>query len=116
RSSNVFLPNGSRLYLDVGSHPEYATAECDRLTDLIAQDSAGDAILADLLADAQAALEADGHDGRAHLVKNNTDAQGNSYGSHENQNGREKVRTPVTFRTHMPAFDIIVNTTLTYYN
>jgi proteasome accessory factor A len=84
RSSNVFLPNGSRLYLDVGSHPEYATAECDRLTDLIAQDAAGDAILADLLGDAQAALEADGHDGRAHLVKNNTDAQGNSYGSHEN--------------------------------
>ena len=26
RSSNVFLRNGSRLYLDVGSHPEYATA------------------------------------------------------------------------------------------
>ena len=29
RSSNVFLRNGARLYLDVGSHPEYATAECD---------------------------------------------------------------------------------------
>ena len=29
RSSNVFLRNGSRLYLDVGTHPEYATAECD---------------------------------------------------------------------------------------
>ena len=28
RSSNVFVSNGSRLYLDVGSHPEYATAEC----------------------------------------------------------------------------------------
>src|SRR5690606_30105145 len=27
RSSNVFLVNGSRLYLDVESHPEYATAE-----------------------------------------------------------------------------------------
>ncbi len=27
RSSNVFLRNGSRLYLDVGSHPEYATPE-----------------------------------------------------------------------------------------
>src|SRR5699024_2693468 len=84
RSSNVFLPNGARLYLDVGSHPEYATAECDRLDDLIAQDAAGDAILTDLLAQAQSALEADGHDGRAHLVKNNTDAQGNSYRSHEN--------------------------------
>lgn len=29
RSSNVFLGNGARLYLDVGNHPEYATAECD---------------------------------------------------------------------------------------
>src|SRR3954466_15822075 len=31
RSSNVFLENGARLYLDVGSHPEYATPECDDL-------------------------------------------------------------------------------------
>ena len=36
RSSNVFLGNGARLYLDVGSHPEYATAECDDLLDLVA--------------------------------------------------------------------------------
>ena len=26
RSSNLFLRNGGRLYLDVGAHPEYATA------------------------------------------------------------------------------------------
>jgi len=26
KSSNAFLENGSRLYLDVGSHPEYASA------------------------------------------------------------------------------------------
>ncbi|MCK1802411.1 Pup--protein ligase [Nocardia zapadnayensis] len=84
RSSNVFLPNGARLYLDVGSHPEYATAECDVLPDLLAQDAAGDAIMVDLLARAQAAMAADGVDGTAHLVKNNTDSAGNSYGSHEN--------------------------------
>ena len=30
-SSNVFLRNGARLYLDVGSHPEYATSECDNV-------------------------------------------------------------------------------------
>ena len=35
RSSNVFLRNGARLYLDVGSHPEYATAECDSLAQLV---------------------------------------------------------------------------------
>src|ERR1019366_1666448 len=34
RSSNVFLRNGARLYLDVGSHPEYATPECDSLDSL----------------------------------------------------------------------------------
>ena len=33
RSSNVFLENGARLYLDVGSHPEYATPECDSVTE-----------------------------------------------------------------------------------
>lgn len=84
RSSNVFLPNGSRLYLDVGSHPEYATAECDSITGLVAQDAAGQSIMVDLLARAQTALADDGIDGTAHLVKNNKDSAGNSYGSHEN--------------------------------
>ncbi|WP_209326042.1 Pup--protein ligase [Brevibacterium renqingii] len=84
RSSNVFLPNGSRLYLDVGSHPEYATAECDDLGDLLAQDRAGEALMTDLLEKAQTALDAEGIGGRVHMVKNNTDAAGNSYGSHEN--------------------------------
>src|SRR6478736_6755414 len=37
RSSNVFLENGARLYLDVGSHPEYATPECDSITELVAR-------------------------------------------------------------------------------
>ncbi|MGO1311172.1 MAG: Pup--protein ligase [Brevibacterium aurantiacum] len=84
RSSNVFLPNGSRLYLDVGSHPEYATAECDKLSDLLTQDRAGESLMIDLLNQAQASIEADGLGGRIHMVKNNTDAAGNSYGSHEN--------------------------------
>ena len=35
RSSNVFLTNGARLYLDVGSHPEYATAECDDIRQVV---------------------------------------------------------------------------------
>src|SRR6202521_592583 len=56
RSSNVFLENGSRLYLDVGSHPEYATAECDELEDLVAQDKAGEWILSGLVQGAQARL------------------------------------------------------------
>ncbi|GAB3671928.1 hypothetical protein GCM10027591_17000 [Zhihengliuella somnathii] len=84
RSSNVFLTNGARLYLDVGSHPEFASAECDTLTDLIAQDVAGEQIMHDLATRAEAALAADGYDGDVYLFKNNTDSAGNSYGCHEN--------------------------------
>ncbi len=84
RSSNVFLPNGSRLYLDVGSHPEYATAECDGIGQLIAQDRAGELILHDLVQEAQGQLAREGYDGKIFLFKNNIDSAGNSYGSHEN--------------------------------
>ena len=84
RSSNVFLRNGSRLYLDVGSHPEYATAECDDVAQLVAHDRGGERILEGLVADAQQRLEAEGIDGKVHLFKNNTDSAGNSYGCHEN--------------------------------
>ena len=84
RSSNVFLTNGSRLYLDVGSHPEYATAECDDLAQLVAHDRAGELILDDLVNEAEDRLQAEGFNGSVYLFKNNTDSAGNSYGSHEN--------------------------------
>lgn len=84
RTSNVFLPNGGRLYLDVGSHPEYATAECDNLSDLIKQDQAGDRIVEELAVSAEIRLNAEGINGQIHLFKNNMDAAGNSYGCHEN--------------------------------
>lgn len=84
RSSNVFLPNGSRLYLDVGSHPEYATAECDQVAQLIAHDRAGEAILQELVGEAELKLRQEGYPGKIFLFKNNVDSAGNSYGSHEN--------------------------------
>ncbi|MCY3786228.1 MAG: Pup--protein ligase [bacterium] len=84
RSSNVFLSNGARLYLDVGSHPEYATPECDRLEDLVAHDRAGELVLDQQVAYAQERLNADGMRGEIYLFKNNTDSAGNSYGCHEN--------------------------------
>ena len=84
RSSNVFLENGSRLYLDVGSHPEYATAECDSLHDVVAQDKAGESILRELVSYAQEQLTEEGIKGDIFLFKNNTDSTGNSYGCHEN--------------------------------
>ena len=84
RSSNVFLGNGTRLYLDVGSHPEYATAECDSLRQLVAHDRAGEQIVESLAVDAQARLAADEVRGEIYVFKNNTDSAGNSYGCHEN--------------------------------
>ena len=84
RSSNVFLRNGSRLYLDVGSHPEYATAECDELQELVTHDKAGERILEGLQVDAEQRLAGEGILGDIYLFKNNTDSAGNSYGCHEN--------------------------------
>src|SRR3990170_1003372 len=84
RSSNVFLRNGARLYLDVGSHPEYATAECDSLHQLVTHDRAGERVLEELLIDAEQRLAEEGIGGDIYLFKNNTDSAGNSYGCHEN--------------------------------
>src|SRR2546423_6108499 len=85
RSSNVFLRNGARLYLDVGSHPEYATPECDNITDLVIHDKAGERILEGLLVDADRRLREEGIAGDIYLFKNNTDSAGKPYGCHENQ-------------------------------
>ncbi|MFB7942030.1 Pup--protein ligase [Streptomyces sp. NPDC127049] len=84
RSSNVFLRNGARLYLDVGSHPEYATPECDDVIELVTHDKAGERILEGLLVDAERRLHEEGIAGDVYLFKNNTDSAGNSYGCHEN--------------------------------
>lgn len=84
RSSNVFLENGARLYLDVGSHPEYATPECDSIHDVVVHDKAGERILEELLIGAEQRLRDEGIRGTIYLFKNNTDSAGNSYGCHEN--------------------------------
>lgn len=84
RSSNVFLENGGRLYLDVGSHPEFATPECDSVLDVCTYERAGDRILNELVASAEARMRDEGIRGTVYLFKNNTDSAGNSYGCHEN--------------------------------
>jgi proteasome accessory factor A len=84
RSSNVFLRNGARLYLDVGSHPEYATPECDDVRELVVHDRAGERVLEGLMVDAEKRLHEEGIEGEVFLFKNNTDSAGNSYGCHEN--------------------------------
>lgn len=83
-SSNIFSANGSRLYLDMGAHPEIATAECDSITQLLNYERAGDRILDDLAQQAEKKLERDGVGKHVYLFKNNLDSHGNSYGCHEN--------------------------------
>ncbi|QIK73660.1 proteasome accessory factor PafA2 family protein [Propioniciclava coleopterorum] len=83
-STNAFLGNGGRLYLDIGSHPEYATPECTSAADLVIAQRAGDALLVDLAAQARAAEADEGHDVTFRLFRNNTDSYGNTWGSHEN--------------------------------
>ena len=83
RSTNLFLPNGGRLYLDIGAHPEYATAECVSVRDLVAQDQAGRAILAAMAERAATGLAQERAPVRFHLLANNTDSAGHTYGCHE---------------------------------
>jgi len=84
RTSNVFLENGARLYLDVGSHPEYATPECTSALEAVTHERAGDRLIDALARRTQADLVAEGIPGRVRVFRNNTDFSGNSYGSHEN--------------------------------
>ena len=77
-----FTAAGARLYIDVGMHPEYAGPECVWTTDVVAQDLAGDAVLASMTRTANARLESRG--ARIHLLKSNTDAWGATFGCHEN--------------------------------
>lgn len=84
-STNVFRTNSSRLYLDVGSHPEIATGECDDLIQLLHHVRAGDEVVNQLALQAEATLsERSGTPINIIQLKNNVDSAGNSYGCHEN--------------------------------
>ncbi|TFE66613.1 peptidase [Methylacidiphilum sp. Yel] len=76
--SDFVLRNGARLYND-HTHPEYSTAECSTLIELIAQDKAGERILEEC---AKASSKKRRH--TVCMYKNNTDFAGHSYGCHEN--------------------------------
>jgi len=72
-----FLTNAGRMYLDMG-HLEYASPECHSLTDAVATDRAGDAIL-------QQAIQDLGLSDQVALIKNNIDHETDAtFGSHEN--------------------------------
>ncbi|MCJ7725785.1 MAG: proteasome accessory factor PafA2 [Acidimicrobiia bacterium] len=78
--ANTVLTNGARFYVD-HAHPEYSSPECYDPLEAALYDKAGEVVLADAAAAAQALLPADQH---LHIHKNNSDGKGNSYGAHEN--------------------------------
>jgi len=88
-----FLPNGSRCYIDVAFHPEYCTAECLNLADLVAQDKAGERILLDIFN-----RVVEGKEGvkRIALFKNNV-----QYAPEDDQSTPQAFSsTPVSFGCH----------------
>jgi proteasome accessory factor PafA2 len=78
--SDLVLSNGARFYND-HAHPEYSTPECTTLQQLVAQEKAGERILAECARRRNQKLPP-GHEVR--LYKNNTDFAGHSYGCHDN--------------------------------
>jgi len=74
-----FLCNGGRLYIDaVGSHEEYATAECCDLLDLVRHDRAGRLLLSQLVTDLKL-------DDAVSFHNNSIDHfGGHTFGCHEN--------------------------------
>ncbi|MEJ5920749.1 Pup--protein ligase [Bifidobacterium thermophilum] len=103
RSTNTYLSNGARLYLDVGSHPEYATAETRDPLDALAQDLAGEWVIRRLADQAQRRIRVKaGRDSSIHVFKNNVDSAGHAFGCHENYLVRRYVPLAVIERELLP--------------
>lgn len=85
--SDLVLSNGARFYND-HAHPEYSTPECTNLRELVAQDKAGERILAECARRRNLKLP---NDQAIRLYKNNTDFSGHSYGCHDNYLMRRDV-------------------------
>jgi Pup amidohydrolase len=85
--SDLVLSNGARFYND-HAHPEYSTPECSTLREIVAQDQAGERILAECARRRNLKLPTGC---QARLYKNNTDFVGHSYGCHDNYLMRRDV-------------------------
>ncbi len=85
--TDLVLSNGARFYND-HAHPEYSTPECTTLRQIVAQDKAGERILAECARRRNERLP-EGEEVR--LYKNNTDFAGHSYGCHDNYLMRRDV-------------------------
>jgi len=78
--SDLVLSNGARFYND-HAHPEYSTPECTTLRQIVAQDKAGERILAECARRRNQRLS---QGQEVCLYKNNSDFIGHSYGCHDN--------------------------------
>jgi Pup amidohydrolase len=78
--TDLVLSNGARFYND-HAHPEYSTPECTTVRELVAQDKAGERILAECARRRSSKLPPENE---VRLYKNNTDFSGHSYGCHDN--------------------------------
>src|SRR5438067_11251594 len=85
--SDLVLSNGARFYND-HAHPEYSTPECTTLREIVAQDKAGERILAECARRRNKQLAPNRE---VRLYKNNTDFVGHSYGCHDNYLMSRKV-------------------------
>src|SRR5258708_22882395 len=78
--SDLVLSNGARFYND-HAHPEYSTPECTLIEDVVAQDKAGERILAECVRRRNRKIAPERE---VRLYKNNTDFVGHSYACHDN--------------------------------
>src|SRR5947208_11885789 len=84
---DLVLSNGARFYND-HAHPEYSTPECTTLRQIVAQEKAGERILAECARRRNQKLPPNRE---VRLYKNNTDFVGHSYGCHDNYLVRRNV-------------------------
>ncbi len=75
----VFLPNGGRLYVDAGNHPELATPECSDPWETLRYIRAGEMLLEEIVREELAS----GQYAELVLLRANVDYTGDTWGSHE---------------------------------
>ena len=80
---SAFLVNGSKFHYDLG-HAEWSLPECRTAREAAIYDKAADAALRGVLRGAEKQLSSRGGGGRLRVVKNNVDANGTTWGCHEN--------------------------------
>jgi len=82
-SRGMFLSNAARFYVDCGTHPEYATGECNDPWELVRQVHAGHRILASLARNARTLGR---RDKSIHCFRSNVDYSGScsTWAAHEN--------------------------------